>query len=138
MHNLILRPPTQTQSAVVGVIACMHAHQLPLPQLSVLQSTEVLWRGWSTTSPSWFPRLLRRKPWSQCRGLFSNHSLRLVGGACWLVVVSKSMQCSNQRQLQKVVLSQRSKHSCGLITFFQPHQKKIVYIRAVEHHSSPL
>ena len=47
-------------------------------------------------------------------------------------------QCSSQRQLQRAMLSQRSKHSCGLITFFQPHQKKIVYLRAVEHHSSAL
>ena len=28
-------------------------------------------------------------------------------------------QCSSQRQLQRVALSQRSKHSCGLIAFFQ-------------------
>ena len=33
-------------------------------------------------------------------------------------------QCSSQRQPQRAVLSQRSKQSCGLITFFQPHQKE--------------
>ena len=33
-------------------------------------------------------------------------------------------QCSSQRQSQRVVLSQRSKHGYSLITFFQPHQKE--------------
>ena len=52
--------------------------------------------------------------------------------------VNEHVQCSSQRQLQRAVLSQRSKHSCGLITSFQPHQKKMVYLRAVEHCSSAL
>ena len=45
------------------------------------------------------------------------------------------LQCSSRSH--RAVLFQRSKHiSCSLITFFQPHKMKIVYLRVMEHHSS--
>ena len=45
------------------------------------------------------------------------------------------MQDSPQNKKNRVVLVKRSKRSCGFVTFFTPHQKKMLKSRVVQHHS---
>ena len=44
-------------------------------------------------------------------------------------------QGSPQSMKNRAVLVKRPKRSCGFITFFSPHQRKMLKSRAVLHHS---
>ena len=97
------------------------SHQVRVCQANQLTVLELSMNLASTTS---------RDPWEAVMGLPGEGAVDttlttgMASRHCTTMGSESELlyQCSSQKQSQRAVLSQRSIHTCGLITFFQPHQ----------------